>query len=73
MPTYAPSMPTIGEIARRLAVPVHRVAYVIRARGLRPCGWAGNARVFDESALEVIAAEVERIDLTKEEHSGEGD
>jgi hypothetical protein len=60
-----PSMPTIGEIARRLGVPTHRVAYVIRARGIRPCGWAGNARVFDQAGVEAIASELERIGTAK--------
>ena len=65
MVTTTPSMPTIGEIARRLGVPTHRVAYVIRARGIRPCGWAGNARVFDQAGVEAIASELERIAAAK--------
>ncbi len=65
MPTSAPSMPTIGEIARRLGVPTHRVEYIIRARDIRPYGWAGNARVFDEATVNVIGAELNRIDTTK--------
>ena len=65
MPAAAPSMPTIGEIARRLGVPTHRVEYIIRARGIRPCGRAGNARVFDEPGVEAIAAELERIETAK--------
>ncbi len=65
MPTSAPSMPTIGEIVRRLGEPAHRVQYVIRARRIRPCGWAGNARVFSEDAVDAIAAEIKRIDTGK--------
>jgi len=65
MATSAPSMPTIGEIARRLGVPTHRVEYVIRARGIQPRGWAGNARVFDEEAFQTIAEELERIETLK--------
>jgi len=65
MPATAPSLPTIGEIARRLGVPTHRVEYIIRARGIRPCGLAGNARVFDEAGVEAIAAELERIETAK--------
>lgn len=65
MPAAAPAMPTIGEIARRLSEPVHRVQYVIRARGIRPCGWAGNVRVFPEDAVDIIAAELQRIDTAK--------
>ena len=61
MPTLAPAIPTIGELARRLGIPVHRVDYVIRARGIRPCGWAGNARVFSEEDVHRIAAEINRI------------
>ena len=65
MTTLAPSMPTIGEIARRLGEPAHRVEYVIRARQIQPCGWAGHARVFSEEAVQAIAAELQRIDSTR--------
>ena len=58
-------MPTIGEIARRLSVPTHRVEYIIRARNIKPCGWAGNARVFDEAGVDEIAAELDRVGATK--------
>jgi hypothetical protein len=58
-------MPTIGEIARRLGEPVHRIEYVIRARHIRPTGWAGNARVFPEDAVDAIARELRRINATK--------
>jgi DNA-binding transcriptional MerR regulator len=56
-----PAMPTIGEIARRLGVSPHRVEYLIRARGIQPCGWAGNARVFSEEAVQSIAFDLERL------------
>jgi hypothetical protein len=65
MSISAPTMPTIGEIARRLGQPVHRIEYVIRARSIRPCGWAGNARVFPDEAVEAIAMELQRIDAAK--------
>lgn len=61
-----PSMPTTGEIARSLDEPTHRVEYVIRTRGIAPCGRAGNARVFDEAAVELIRSELERIDSGRE-------
>jgi hypothetical protein len=63
-------MPTIGEIARRLGEPIHRVEYVIRVRRISPCGWAGNARVFPETAVEVIATELQRIARVKARSSG---
>jgi hypothetical protein len=65
MATAAPSMPTTGEIARRLGVPAHRIEYIVRTRGIQPCGWAGNARVFDEEGVAAIAAELERVGTAK--------
>lgn len=59
--TQAPALPTVGEIAQRLGVPVHRVVYVIESRGIEPAGWAGNSRVFDEPAVNRVASELRRI------------
>lgn len=56
-----PVVPTVGEISRRLGVPLHKVEYVIRARGIHASGRAGNARVFTEADLERIASELRRI------------
>ena len=61
MPT-SPSFPTVGEIARRLGEPLHRVEYVIRTRAIRPMGVAGNARVFGDEVVGQIADELQRID-----------
>lgn len=47
---------TVGEIALRLNVPVHRVEYAVLAHDISPVGRAGNARVFDDSALKRIKA-----------------
>ena len=69
MSASAPLMLTVGEIARRLDASVHRVEYVIRARGVSPYGWAGNARVFAEGAVETIAVELEQIDALKTRRS----
>ncbi len=57
-----PSLPTIGEIAARLGVPLHRVGYVIDSRGIRPAGRAGHARVFTEADVDHIAGELARIE-----------
>ena len=57
---------TVGEIARRLDEPFHRVVYVIRSRGIRPTALAGNARVFSEADVGRIASEVRRIDAERE-------
>ena len=65
MPQLISSLPTVGEIARRLGVPLHRVEYVILSRNLRPSGRAGNARVFTEADVAHIASELRRIDEQK--------
>jgi len=65
MPQVISSLPTVGEIARRLDVPLHRVEYIILSRNLRPSGWAGNARVFTEADVAHIASELRRIDEQK--------
>lgn len=57
---------TVGEIARRLGEPLHRVEYLIRSRNIRPAGWAGHARVFRDADLTRIAAELRRIDGERE-------
>ncbi len=65
MSSSAPCLATIGEIARRLSVPPHRVEYLIRARNIPPCGWAGNARVFRDADVDHIRDELRRIDEGK--------
>jgi len=56
------TMPTVGEIARRLNEPVHRIEYVLRTRDIQPIGMAGNARVYTEEDVERIAAFLAEID-----------
>jgi len=57
---------TVGEIARRLGQPLHRVEYVIRSRNILPAGWAGHARVFRDADLTRVAAELKRIDRERD-------
>jgi hypothetical protein len=59
-------MPSVGEIARRLGEPVHRIEYVLRTRNIRPSGMAGNCRVYAEEDIERVAAELRRIDARKD-------
>jgi len=61
MRTAVPAAATVGEIARRLAAPVHRVEYIIRTRGLRPGSRAGRAGIYDDADVQYIAAELRRI------------
>ena len=56
------SLPTVGEIAHRLGQPIHRIDYIIRTRELQPIGWAGNARIFADEDVALVARELRRID-----------
>ena len=53
-----PVLLTVGVIAQRLGVPVHRIEYIIRARSVAPAGRAGGARVFSEAAVSEIESVV---------------
>lgn len=56
------TLPTVGEISRRLDVPLHRIEYVIRSRQIEPVSVAGNSRVFSEQQVQLIASELRRIE-----------
>jgi len=64
--TVTPEL-TVGVIARTLHKPLHRIEYIIRARGIWPCGVAGNARIFTEADVQRISGELRRIDHEKAE------
>ena len=66
MPVSIPPAPTVGEIARRLGVAIHRVSYIVRSRDVHPTARAGNARVFSEDDITFIAGELRRIDEERE-------
>jgi hypothetical protein len=56
-----PTVPTVGEIARREGVPIHRVEYALRKLGIRPAGRAGAAYIYTEADVEKVVAELHRI------------
>jgi len=53
-----PVLLTVGEIAQRLGVPLHRVEYLIRSRRIVPASRAGNVRVFAEDDVLRLAKEL---------------
>jgi DNA-binding transcriptional MerR regulator len=59
---------TVGELARRIGCPVHRVEYLIRARNLQPIQRAGNARVFSEKDAAFVRDEIQRIGERGKDH-----
>jgi hypothetical protein len=66
MPSTTDRAPTVGEIARRLGEPIHRIEYVLRTRAIHPVAIAGNCRVYSEEDVERIAAELRHIDQRKD-------
>jgi DNA-binding transcriptional MerR regulator len=52
---------TIGEIAKRLNYPIHRIEYVIRSRNIQPIQRAGNLRIFSPEDVEFIAHELHQM------------
>ena len=53
---------TIGEIARQADQSVHRIAYIVKTRAIRPVSRAGKLRIFAPEAVRIIKNELTRID-----------
>ena len=54
---------TPGQIARRLGVPLHRIAYILATRDhIQPRARAGRIRVYDNQAVAQIRHELNAID-----------
>jgi hypothetical protein len=49
---------TLGEVARDAGAPLHRVAYIVRARGIRHDWRVGKLRVFGPETEARIVAEL---------------
>jgi hypothetical protein len=56
---------TVGEIARRLGRPTHRIEYIIRTRRIAPRARVGNLRVFGPADVAYIASELSRIEAER--------
>ena len=52
---------TLGEIARLLDVPFHRVAYAVTTYEINEATRVGIIRLFDESGVQAIRAALSRI------------
>jgi hypothetical protein len=52
---------SVGQIAARLRIPIHRVLYVVRSRGIRPAVRVGSADGYDAEAVTRIEHEIARI------------
>jgi DNA-binding transcriptional MerR regulator len=56
--TAAAKLATLGDVARRLGVPVHRVTYILRTRNIQPTSRAATYRLFDNDVVARIAKEL---------------
>lgn len=50
---------TIGEMARRLGWPLHKVDYLLRSRRIEPKARAGILRIFGEDVIERLRSEAD--------------
>lgn len=68
MPTAASpeTLITIGSIAERLGVPVHRVRHVLVTRRIPPTAIAGGRHVFDGAVVDRVRAEIARIERDRQ-------
>ena len=68
MPSTAP-VPralTVGEIARRHGVPIHRVQYLLRTRAdIQPAARAGTTRVYGEADVDRIGEHLQAIEAAR--------
>lgn len=63
-----PAFNTVGRIAERLGVRLHRVLHVVATRHhIRPAARAGAARLYDETAVAQIRHELNAIDARRSE------
>lgn len=61
-----PRLATIGEVARLLGQPIHRIEYLMRSRRhITPRATAGCARCFDDEAIAQIRHELNVIDARR--------
>jgi hypothetical protein len=59
-------MKSIGQISKELGVPVHRLNYVIRSRGIKEVTRAGGTvRLFDDAAIGQIKFALNAMEISK--------
>ncbi len=51
---------TLGELARQLDCPIHRIKYLVQARRIEHVARAGNLRIFGPEVLNLLRAELDR-------------
>ena len=62
----ATALMTVGQIARLLKQPAHRITYVISTRRIMESARAGRLRVFDLQAVDQIRQAIAAMDAKQE-------
>jgi DNA-binding transcriptional MerR regulator len=66
-----PRLATVGEVAKLLRVPLHRIEYILRSRPhIKPKATAGGARCFGDDAIAQIRHELNSIDARQRGEGG---
>ena len=61
-----PTLVTVGVIASEVGVPVDRVCRILRSRPyIRPRAYAGNVRLFDNTAIAQVRHEINKQDARR--------
>lgn len=61
-----PQLLSIGEMAKRLGEPIHRVRFILESRGdIKPSALCGRTRVYDARALARVRHELAAIDARR--------
>ena len=66
MAESVPQLATIGEVAKLLHVPLHRIEYILRSRPhIRPSATAGGIRCFNDDSVAQIRHELNSMDARR--------
>ena len=66
MAESVPKLATIGEVAKLLDVPLHRIEYILRSRPhIRPRATAGGIRCFSDDSVAQIRHELNSMDARR--------
>lgn len=57
---------SVGDIARRIDQPMHRVAYIVRERRIEPLLACGGRYFYDEAEVQHVQQELNAIDSRKQ-------
>lgn len=73
MAEHVPRLATIGALAQRFNVPLHRIEYIVRSRTyIKPQARAGGVRCFGDEAVAQIRHELRAMDARQADRARKG-